>query len=179
MLAAPLVGCGSAQRADIAASSPRTAAARASVTPSDDVVIAPVRVVAGELRVDRPITFEYRSVELSSAARDTLDGVGAFLMRYPALRIHIEVHSARYSGMNAADAAALSATRSNAIYEYLVAFGVQPARLSRNGYGYYCSMKVQKSPAEMAEAEKVRFVIIGGEAKTGCERAYAFGVTRP
>ena len=79
------------------------------------------------------VFFELDRSELSQEARQTLDRQAAWLKRYPAVRVTLEGHcderGTREYNM------ALGARRANAARAYLVALGIQSARLQTVSYG--------------------------------------------
>jgi len=79
------------------------------------------------------VFFELDRSELSQEARQTLDRQAAWLKRYPAVRVTLEGHcderGTREYNM------ALGARRANAARAYLVALGIQTARIQTVSYG--------------------------------------------
>jgi peptidoglycan-associated lipoprotein len=79
------------------------------------------------------VFFELDRSELSQEARQTLDRQAAWLKRYPAVRVTLEGHcderGTREYNM------ALGARRANAARAYLVALGIQSARIQTVSYG--------------------------------------------
>ncbi len=79
------------------------------------------------------VFFELDRSELSQEARQTLDRQAAWLKKYPAVRVTLEGHcdergTREYN-------LALGARRANAARAYLVALGVQSARIQTVSYG--------------------------------------------
>ena len=79
------------------------------------------------------VFFELDHSDLSQEARQTLDRQAAWLKRYPAVRVTLEGHcderGTREYNM------ALGARRANAARAYLVALGIQSARIQTVSYG--------------------------------------------
>jgi peptidoglycan-associated lipoprotein len=79
------------------------------------------------------VFFELDHSDLSQEARQTLDRQAAWLKRYPAVRVTLEGHcderGTREYNM------ALGARRANAARAYLVALGIQTARIQTVSYG--------------------------------------------
>jgi peptidoglycan-associated lipoprotein len=79
------------------------------------------------------VFFELNTSELSQEARQTLDRQAAWLKRFPAVRVTLEGHcderGTREYNM------ALGARRANAARSYLVALGIQTARIQTVSYG--------------------------------------------
>jgi peptidoglycan-associated lipoprotein len=79
------------------------------------------------------VFFELDRSELSQEARQTLDRQAAWLKRFPAVRVTLEGHcderGTREYNM------ALGARRANAARAYLVALGIQTARIQTVSYG--------------------------------------------
>ena len=79
------------------------------------------------------VFFELNNSELSQEARQTLDRQAAWLKRFPAVRVTLEGHcderGTREYNM------ALGARRANAARSYLVALGIQTARIQTVSYG--------------------------------------------
>ena len=79
------------------------------------------------------VFFELDRSELSQEARQTLDRQAAWLKRFPAVRVTLEGHcderGTREYNM------ALGARRANAARAYLVALGIQSARIQTVSYG--------------------------------------------
>jgi peptidoglycan-associated lipoprotein len=79
------------------------------------------------------VFFDLNNSELSQEARQTLDRQAAWLKRYPTVRVTLEGHAdergTREYNM------ALGARRANAARAYLVALGVESARVQTVSYG--------------------------------------------
>ena len=79
------------------------------------------------------VFFELDHSDLSQEARQTLDRQAAWLKRFPAVRVTLEGHcderGTREYNM------ALGARRANAARAYLVALGIQTARIQTVSYG--------------------------------------------
>jgi peptidoglycan-associated lipoprotein len=79
------------------------------------------------------VFFELDKSDLSQEARQTLDRQAAWLKRFPAVRVTLEGHcderGTREYNM------ALGARRANAARAYLVALGIQTARIQTVSYG--------------------------------------------
>ena len=79
------------------------------------------------------VFFDLNGSDLSQEARQTLDKQAAWLKRYPAVRVTLEGHcderGTREYNM------ALGARRANAARAYLVALGVETARIETVSYG--------------------------------------------
>jgi peptidoglycan-associated lipoprotein len=79
------------------------------------------------------VFFELNTSELSQEARQTLDRQAAWLKKFPAVRVTLEGHcderGTREYNM------ALGARRANAARSYLVALGIQTARIQTVSYG--------------------------------------------
>ena len=79
------------------------------------------------------VFFELNNSELSQEARQTLDRQAAWLKRFPAVRVTLEGHcderGTREYNM------ALGARRANSARAYLVALGIQTARIQTVSYG--------------------------------------------
>jgi len=79
------------------------------------------------------VFFELDRSELSQEARQTLDRQAAWLKKFPAVRVTLEGHcderGTREYNM------ALGARRANAARAYLVALGIQTARIQTVSYG--------------------------------------------
>jgi peptidoglycan-associated lipoprotein len=79
------------------------------------------------------VFFELDHSDLSQEARQTLDRQAAWLKKYPAVRVTLEGHcderGTREYNM------ALGARRANAARAYLVALGIQTARIQTVSYG--------------------------------------------
>src|SRR6201996_7766695 len=93
------------------------------------------------------VFFELDHSDLSQEARQTLDRQAAWLKRYPAVRVTLEGHcderGTREYNM------ALGARRANAARAYLVALGIQSARIQTVSYG-------AERPAVLGTGESVR-----------------------
>ncbi len=79
------------------------------------------------------VEFLTNSAELTPASHAALDQVAAVLKRHPALRV--EVAGYTDSTGSAERNRALSQARAEAVRDYLVRQGIDPARLTARGYG--------------------------------------------
>ena len=97
-------------------------------------------------KVGDRVFFELDHSDLSQEARQTLDRQAAWLKQYPANRVTIEGHcderGTREYNM------ALGARRANAARAYLVALGIQSARIQTVSYG-------AERPAQLGTGEAV------------------------
>ena len=106
------------------------------------------------------VFFELDRSELSQEARQTLDRQAAWLKRYPAVRVTIEGHcderGTREYNM------ALGARRANAARAYLVALGIQTARIQTVSYG--AERPAVLGPGEAVWSQNRRAVTVVAQA---------------
>jgi peptidoglycan-associated lipoprotein len=127
ILAATLLvaGCSSKKTETAGADSSMTSEATSGAIPGSEQDL--------QQNVGDRVFFELDRSELSQEARGTLDRQAAWLKKYPAVRVTIEGHcderGTREYNM------ALGARRANAARAYLVALGIESARLQTVSYG--------------------------------------------
>ncbi len=94
---------------------------------------APLQTQLNNAMLNRIIEFETGSAVLTAKGTAILDGVAPIIKQSPPAQIEIAGHT---DSRGAADAnQQLSRARANAVREYLVARGVEAARLKASGYG--------------------------------------------
>ena len=109
--------------------------AAASTAPATTTISGPTPGSQEHLVVnvgDR-VFFDFDKSDLKPVARETIESVAAWMSNYPAVTVTIEGHcdergTREYN-------LALGERRANAVYDYLVALGVDPNRLGTISYG--------------------------------------------
>jgi peptidoglycan-associated lipoprotein len=98
---------------------------------------ASVNVTAQELLVRLNwIYFDFNRSSLTSAGRDTLDGIVQTLNQRADLRLAVEGHADPFGSAEYNDA--LAARRAQAVVDYLVRGGVSPQRIASKSFGEQC-----------------------------------------
>ena len=116
---------------------PPPAAAPPAYTPPPPAPVAQGPLAGSEqdfvINVGDRIYFDFDSYSIRADASPLLDGQAAWLRRYPAVQVRIEGNcdergTREYN-------LALGARRANAVRDYLVSHGVDPARVTTVSYG--------------------------------------------
>lgn len=91
-----------------------------------------VRRRGDRIELTTPVVFEYDKAVIRPASLAVLRDLALYLTVHPQLRLEVQGHNGfdeRYRSMR------LSDRRARAVREALVHFGVEPGRLTSNGYG--------------------------------------------
>lgn len=126
-------GDGVPDGADKCADTPRGAEVDADGCPKAARLFVPDEKGEVKALVLEGVTFEDNSAQLTPGSRATLDGVAASLIAWP--DIHVEVGGHTDSRGDDAYNEQLSQRRADSVKAYLMAKGVDEARLTTRGYG--------------------------------------------
>jgi len=121
-----------------------------------DVPMNPVAV--GEKVVLRNIFFETDKYELLPDSKAELGKLVMFLQKNPALNIEIGGHTDNEG--SEVHNVTLSQNRARAVYDYLVANGILPARLTYKGYGESTPINSNQTPDGRAKNRRTEFKVI-------------------
>jgi outer membrane protein OmpA-like peptidoglycan-associated protein len=115
----------------------------------------PPKELAKFTGVIRGINFEVGSDEITTSSYPLLNEAAAVLLKYPQVRIEVQGHT----DSDGADDANLdlSARRAKAVVTYLIARGVDPARLEWVGYGETKPLVPNTSKAQKGVNRRVEF----------------------
>ncbi|MBN1337003.1 MAG: OmpA family protein [Deltaproteobacteria bacterium] len=105
------------------------------------------------------ITFETGKANIRKTSYNTLDKAVAVMAQFPELKLAIEGHTDD-RGDDAFNMK-LSDDRANAVRDYLVNKGVDPARLKAQGFGETKPTAANKTATGRAENRRIEFTIIG------------------
>ena len=129
-----------------------------------DRVIVPgsVAAIAGlvnELLALAPINFEVASADIARDGRRVLNRAAAYLLTNP---LEVEVGGHTDSEGEPADNQTLSEERAQAVVDFLVARGVDPALLAPLGYGETQPVATNDTDEGKAQNRRIEFTILGG-----------------
>ncbi len=116
-------------------------------------------LVTQEEFVQQDVHFAFDSFALSDEARAILEKKAAWLAAHPAVTVRIEGHCDE-RGTQAYNLA-LGERRAHAVKQYLVALGIDPARLSTISYGEERPLDPRHNEEAWAKNRRAHFVIIG------------------
>ncbi len=121
-----------------------------------------VEINDGQLVILEPVYFMTAKDIIEARSYKLLDNVAAVLRAQPRLRVQVEGHTDDVG--NPVYNKELSRSRAAAVVHYLVAKGVEPARLRSVGYGEERPIADNKTPAGRAANRRVAFVILSEQA---------------
>ena len=103
------------------------------------------------------VFFDFDKSDLGPPARETIESVAAWMSNYPAVTVTIEGHcdergTREYN-------LALGERRANAVYDYLVALGVDPNRLGTISYGKERPAVLGSNEASWSQNRRGVFVV--------------------
>ncbi len=116
------------------------------------------RIKVGGSVVLRNIFFETDKYELKAVSQIELDKLVNLLERNPSLRIEIAGHTDNVGGTDYN--IELSQNRARAVYDYLVARGVDPARLAYKGYGETQPVDTNDTEEGRANNRRTEFEVV-------------------
>lgn len=114
-----------------------------------------------KLTFSSPVLFDSGSAELKRSARAVLDPVAASLLKMEN-KVIVEGHtdSARMLGKKFASNRELSIMRAFSVINYLVAKGVQPARITAHGYGEFRPVAPNDSDGNRLRNRRIEMIIM-------------------
>jgi peptidoglycan-associated lipoprotein len=107
------------------------------------------------------VYFGYDQYDLSAEARATLEKQAALLRKYPAVDIIIQGHADERGTLEYN--LALGERRANSAKDYLVALGINPARIRTVSYGEERPAMVGSTESAFAQNRRAVTVVAGGE----------------
>ncbi len=134
-----LAACGSTSSDEMATTTASGAAAAdtgpmaAAVTPASDSGLDPTSQEYLVVNVGDRVFFDFDRSDIRLDAQGTLEKVAVWMRTYPSVTMTIEGHcdergTREYN-------LALGERRANSVYDYLIALGIDPSRLSTISYG--------------------------------------------
>ncbi len=112
-----------------------------------------------KLRIRKKIHFAYNKATIRPDSLQILDEVAEVMNEHPDItRLRVEGHTDRRGGWN--HNLKLSQRRAEAVRDYLIAQGVDPARLEAVGYGYKRPLVPELTPRHRAINRRVEFRIL-------------------
>jgi len=104
------------------------------------------------------VLFAFDSAEIRPEFTSELDAVAAVLKANPGLKVEVQGHTDSVG--SEAYNKKLSLRRAQAVVNYLVSKGVDPARLKAEGYGSSMPIASNDTPEGRAKNRRVQFVVI-------------------
>jgi outer membrane protein OmpA-like peptidoglycan-associated protein len=125
------------------------------------IVLAKPRVTVADDRliINDKVFFETGSSHVAQNSYDLLDEVAIVILDHPDL-MKIEVQGHTDDVGNDDNNLALSQDRAQAVVDYLIAAGVEPERLSAQGYGERQPLTDGSSEADRANNRRVEFHVL-------------------
>lgn len=121
------------------------------------------------IKID-PLYFDLNSVEIDESGAQELDKVVNMMNKYPEIIVEGGSHTDSRSSFN--DNERLSIRRAESVVNYIISKGIDPRRITAQGYGEtqlvnHCANGVRCSEQEHAENRRIEFVIVNPEVITG------------
>ena len=160
-----------AKRLDLAITGPaRPAPVVAVAPPPPPPVIAPpkpkwfrARLTEKKIEIDEKVNFDSQQATILPESEPVLQDVAGTLQDHPEIKhVRVEGHTDRRGSDD--DNLALSKARAGAVVDYLVAHGVERARLQPEGFGATQPMNPAETPEADAQNRRVEFVMFVPEA---------------
>ncbi|MBX3181225.1 MAG: OmpA family protein [Polyangiaceae bacterium] len=120
-----------------------------------------------EVKITQQIHFEYNKATIRKESHPVLDAVVDVLQKNSAIKLEIQGHTDN-QGSKAYNQK-LSGQRAESVLKYLVSRGIDPNRLTSNGYGFDRPLVPNTSERNRALNRRVQFVRTEG-AKEGCPK---------
>ncbi|MEM9302211.1 MAG: OmpA family protein [Pseudomonadota bacterium] len=121
------------------------------------------RTKRGPMLVLGDVLFELNGAELKAGARQRLDELYGYLAENPGIQANIEGHTD--STGNADYNLALSLRRANAVRDYLVQLGLDPAQATAEGFGMERPIAPNDSTEGRQQNRRVEIVFTNAEAR--------------
>ena len=115
-----------------------------------------VEIAKGALRIAQPVSFEADTAVIRSVSYPVLDTVAAALKDHPEIRLEIQGHTD--SVADDQHNMRLSQQRAESVRRYLVDHGVEPARLTAQGYGETRPMESNRTSRGREINQRIEFV---------------------
>ena len=113
-----------------------------------------------QIVIEEQIQFETGKAIIQPVSFPILDAVVQVMNDYPQLEVRIEGHTDNVGGDSTN--LALSKDRADAVFEYLLAAGIDGRRLSTEGYGETRPIDTNKTPQGRQKNRRVEFHITKG-----------------
>ncbi len=144
----------------VKAGSKQTVEFKLSERPKRKVVVITKR----RLRIRKKIHFAYAKASIRPDSLQILDEIAEVLHEHPEIKkIRVEGHTDRRGGYRRN--LRLSQRRAEAVRDYLISQGIDPARLIAKGYGYKRPRVPELTPRHRAINRRVEFRILKREGK--------------
>lgn len=121
-----------------------------------------------EVKITQQIHFEYNKATIRRISYGVLDAVVEVLDKNPDIKIEVQGHTDNRGSANYNKK--LSERRAGSVMKYLVSHGVDPDRLTSQGYGFDRPLVPNTSDQNRALNRRVQFVRTEG-TKEGCPKA--------
>ncbi|MED5370819.1 MAG: OmpA family protein [Myxococcota bacterium] len=119
-----------------------------------------VKITGRQIVIEEKIQFETGKAIIRPASYEILDSVVQVMQDYPQITVRIEGHTDS-DGSEAANQR-LSKDRADAVFEYMVAHGIEASRLHTEGYGETRPIDTNRTPDGKANNRRVEFHIESG-----------------
>ncbi len=120
-----------------------------------------------EVKIKQQIHFEFNKSKIRSESFPVLDAVVEVMEKNPKIKLEVQGHTDN-KGSKAYNKK-LSAARAESVMKYLVSHGIDPNRLTSNGYGFDRPLVPNTSERNRALNRRVQFVRTEG-SKEGCDK---------
>jgi len=114
-----------------------------------------------KVEFNEKILFAFSKSDLSDSAKRNLDNLAAILKNNPNTNIEIQGHTD--SRGTEEYNMSLSLRRANAVRDYLISRGIDPARMTVKGYGETAPAYSNDTPEGMAQNRRVEFLITAND----------------
>ncbi|MGE0325111.1 MAG: OmpA family protein, partial [Polyangiaceae bacterium] len=120
-----------------------------------------------EVKIKQQIHFEFNKSKIRPESFPVLDAVVEVMEKNPKIKLEVQGHTDN-KGSKAYNKK-LSGARAESVMKYLVSHGIDPDRLTSNGYGFDRPLVPNTSERNRALNRRVQFVRTEG-SKEGCDK---------
>ena len=122
-----------------------------------DVKPQKVRITQEKIEITEKVLFETAKARIKPVSYGILDSVVQVMRDYPRIKVRVEGHTDS-DGSDTYNLS-LSKQRAEAVYTYLVQKGIEPSRLTHEGYGETNPIDTNRTTAGKANNRRVEFMI--------------------